>query len=466
MTEHAAKATPYPQDTTYPSWRTMLAFLIPLMLSNFLQSISATVSSIFLGQFVGVKALATVSVFFPVLFLMISFLIGIGNASTVLIGQAYGARDEKQLKIVVGTSLSFSFLLGVTVMAIGIVFDRPIFQLIGTPADIFDMVVGYAKLMFCGLPLLFPYIMYTTFLRGTGDSKTPFYFLVISTVLTVALTPWLVLGGLGLPSLGIYGPALAFIISDTVTLVLLLIYLERKKHPLRLDKQTMRHLKINPTILKLLFKIGIPTGFQMIMVSLSSIALVSLVNRYGSSAAAAFGAANQIISYVQMPAVSIGMTVSIFGAQAIGAGLVHRLQPILRTGIKLNLAVSGTLILAVYVTAKMLLSLFITEAETLSIAMNLLMLTLWSYLLFGLMNAITGIMRASGDVFWPTLLSVMNIWGIQVPVAYLLSQHSPLGLQGIWLSFPIAFAGGLLVQAVYYFFFWKNKEKTRLIQPM
>lgn len=451
-------------QTTNLSWKTMLVFLIPLMLSNFLQSISATISSILLGQFIGVQALAAVSVFFPVLFLMISFLIGIANASTVLIGQAYGARDDKQLKAVVGTSLFFSFLLGLALFGIGLGFGRSMFELIGTPADIFEMTLGYATIMFAGLPILFPYIMYTTFMRGTGDSKTPFYFLIISTGLTVTLTPWFVLGGSGIPSLGINGAALAFIIADAITLVLLLFYLERQKHPLRLDKETMRNMKLNPTILKLLFKIGIPTGIQMIMVSLSSIALVSLVNRYGSSAAAAFGAANQIISYVQMPAISIGMTVSIFGAHAIGAGLIHRLQAILLTGIKLNLAVSGILIVVVYVSAHMLLSLFITDAGTLSIAQHLLMLTLWSYLLFGLMHTITGIMRASGDVFWPTLLTVTNIWVIQVPVAYWLSQHSPLELEGIWLSFPIAFTVGLLLQTGYYVFFWKNKEKVRLIQ--
>lgn len=135
------------------------------------------------------------------------------------------------------------------------------------------------------------------------------------------------------------------------------------------------------------------------------------------------------------------------------------------TGIKLNLAVSGTLIIATYVSAKLLLSLFITEAESLYIALNFLLLTLWSYLLFGMMNSLTGIMRASGDVFWPTLLSILNIWGIQVPAAYLLSQFTPLGLAGIWLSFPIVFASGLTIQAIYYFFFWKNKEKARLIQP-
>jgi putative MATE family efflux protein len=450
-------------ETKAPSWQTMLAFLIPMMLSNFLQSISGTISSILLGQFIGVHALAAVSIFFPVLFFMISFIIGMGNASTVLIGQAYGARDERQLKAVVGTSLSFTFLLGVALAGLGIFFREKIFQAIGTPPDIFAIAVSYATCLFVGLPILFPYIMYTTFLRGTGDSKTPFYFLLISTGLTLMLTPVLTLGWLGFPRLGINGAAVSLIGAELITFILLLLYLQRIHHPLRLDKQAVRHLKINPAILKLMFKIGIPTGIQMIMISLSAIALMALVNQYGSNATAAYGAANQIISYVQMPAISIGMTVAIFGAQAIGAGKMNGLRHILHTGLKLNLVISGTLILCTYLFSKSILSWFITEKGALEIAMDLLVMTLWSYLLFGNMSVLTGMMRSSGDVFWPTLLSVLNIWCIQVPSAFLLSKFSPLGIKGIWLSYPLAFAGGLLAQTVYYHFFWKKKEKVRLI---
>lgn len=120
-------------------------------------------------------------------------------------------------------------------------------------------------------------------------------------------------------------------------------------------------------MLKLMFKIGIPTGIQMIMISLSAIALMALVNQYGSDATAAYGAANLIIGYVQMPAISIGMTVSIFGAQAIGAGQMNRLQHILQTGLKLNLVISGTLILCVYPSAQNILSWFITEEGALTV---------------------------------------------------------------------------------------------------
>ncbi|CEH30721.1 MATE efflux family protein [Aneurinibacillus migulanus] len=449
-------------DNSKPVWRVLFVFLIPLMLSNALQSISGTVSSIMLGRFIGVNALAAVSAFFPVFFFLISFVIGLGSASSVLIGQAYGAQNYERVRAVMGTTLTSTFILGSLLAITGGIFAEDMLRLIGTPANILNDSAAYARIFFYVLPIFFLYISYTTFIRGTGDSKTPFYFLIISTALTVALTPILVLGLFGFPELRINGAAWSNVIGSLLTFLIFLIYLHRVDHPLRFDRKALHHLKIDGEIFKLLIKIGIPTSVQMVLISLATIAVISFVNHYGSLATAAYGAVNQVASYVMMPAMSLGMAVSIFGAQAIGAGLFERLQKVLRAGIVLNYIIGGVLITLAYLFSQTILSLFIAETQTLELAHELLRITLWSYLIFGHASVMSGIMRSSGTVFWPTALSIISIWGVEVPVAYILSNR--IGIEGIWYAYPIAFAVNLLLQFGYYQFFWKKKRHTQLIQ--
>jgi len=442
-------------DDSKPIWRTMLLFLVPLMLANVLQSASGTFTSIFLGRMIGVRALAAASSMFPMLFFLISFFFGIASASTVLIGQAYGAHDQPRLSRAAGTTLMFAIVFGVVLGGIGFAFDRAMLKLIDTPPDVLDDAVRYANIVFLTLPVLFVYLGYTTFLRGIGDSRSPLIVLISSTSIAVVLTPLLIRGAFGHPGLGIIAAPISNIISTGTGLIGLLVFLERTDNPLALSK--LRHyLRLEIPLLRTLFRIGIPTGIQFVMVSLSEIAVLSFVNRFGSSATAAYGAVNQIVSYVQFPAISIGMTASIFGAQSIGAGRLDRLRKIVRAGVLLNYVIGGVLITIVYLLAREILSLFLTDQTTLNMARDLLSITLWSYVIFGNTSVLSGMMRSSGSVLWPTTIQICTIWGVEVPIAWVLS-HGPLGLRGVWIAYPIAFAVALSLQSLYYFGVWRRK---------
>lgn len=452
-----------PAGDARPIWRDMLYFLLPMMLGNALQSIGQLASSIVLGQWIGVAALATVAAFFPLFFLLVSFIIGLESGASILIGQAYGARDYERMKAVVGTTLTFTFLLAVALAVAGDLFAWDLLRLLGTPSNILPDSVTYARIMFTSLPVLFLYFGYTTFIRGTGDSRTPLYFLIVSTVLNLLLLPALVFGWAFLPRLGVYGSAYASVAATTIALAGLMVYLHRTGHPLRFDSSVARHLRLDPGLLRLLLRLGIPSSVNMILVSLSEIAVISLVNRFGSDATAAYGAVNQVASYVQMPAISLAMAVSIFGAQAIGAGRSDRLRSVIRSGVVLNYAIGGTLIVLVYAFSRDVLSLFLTDGGTLGIAHSLLMISLWSYLIFGNAQVISATMRSSGTVLWPMVFSVASIWAVQVPIAYLLSTHTSLGIEGIWVGYPAAFAASLGLQYAYYRLVWKRRRIARLV---
>ncbi|UOB81821.1 MATE family efflux transporter (plasmid) [Bacillus sp. ZJS3] len=445
------------------TWKSMSMFLVPLLLSNILQSVGQLFGMVVVGRWLGVNELAAISAFFPLFFLLVSFVIGIGSGSSILIGQAFGARNEERLKAIVGTTLTFTFIIGVILAIVGNVFALNIMRLMGTPDNIIDMSVHYARILFISMPVLFLYFSYTTFIRGTGDSKTPFYFLIVSTVLNIILLPILIFGWLGIPKLGVYGAAYASVISTIVTFIVMLIYLKKKNHPLQLDETVRKYLRMDWELLKLLLRLGIPASINMILVSLSEIAVIAFVNRFGSDATAAYGVVNQVASYVQMPAVSLGITVSIFAAQSIGAKQFNRLQEVIRAGIVMNYIIGGILIAFIYLFSREILSLFLTSPNTIEIAHSLVMITLWSYLIFGHAQIIGATMRASGTVLWPTMIGVVSIWLVEVPVAYYLSYHTNLGIKGIWIGYPAAFIVSLLLQYGYYKFSWKKKRISRLV---
>lgn len=446
-----------------PIWRSMAMFLIPLLLSNVLQSLGQLFGMVVVGRWLGMIELAAISAFFPLFFLLISFVIGIGSGSSILIGQAFGARNEERLKAIVGTTLTFTFVLGAILAVVGSMFAMDIMRLVGTPENIIDISVHYARILFISMPVLFLYFAYTTFMRGAGDSKTPFYFLIVSTGLNMIFLPILIFGWFGLPKLGVYGAAYASVISTIVTFIILLVYLRKTKHPLQFDATVRKYLRMDGELLKLLLRLGIPASINMILVSLSEIAVISFVNRFGSDATAAYGVVNQVASYVQMPAVSLGITVSIFAAQSIGANQFDRLQKVIRAGLVMNYVIGGILISFIYLFSKQILALFLTSQNTIDIAHSLIMITLWSYLIFGHAQIIGATMRASGTVLWPTIFAVISIWLVEVPVAYFLSYHTSLGIKGIWVGYPAAFIVSLLLQYGYYRLSWKKKRITRLI---
>ncbi len=444
-----------------PMWQILLVFLVPLMLSNVLQSASQTMASIWIGRLISTQALGAISAVFPIVFLLFSFVFGVSSGASVLIGQAFGAGDHHKVKKIAGTVIGAGLYLGIAVAIVGFFGSPVILAWLRTPPDIIAQSDAYARVLFLTMPVFFVYFVYATILRGTGDSTTPFYALIVSAVLAIAVTPLFIVGVFGLPKLGVVSAAVAGLIANSAALAWLLYYLARHDHPLKFDRETLEDMLIDWGILRSVVRIGVPTGIQVMMVSLAEIAVISFVNRFGSSATAAYGAVNQVVGYVQFPAISIGISASIFGAQCIGARREDKLGSVIRSAVGLNYVIGGVIIGLCYVFAWQILGWFITDSNTLKIAHELLMITLWSYLLFGNSAVLSGVMRGSGTVLWPTINGIVAIWGVEVPAAYILMHR--VGLDGVWLGYPIAYCVVLALQFGYYEFVWKRKTHERLV---
>ena len=450
-----------PTPSQRPLWQIYLIFLAPMVLSNFLQSFSGTLNGIYVGQLLGTQALAAVSGMFPVVFFFIALVIGLGAGASVLIGQAWGAGETALVKVITGSTLTLGAVIGLIAAVLGSVFARPAMLALGTPHDVLDEAVAYAQVMMLIMPLLLVFILFTQLLRGVSDTVSPLLALMVSTAVGLLLTPALILGWLGLPTMGIQSAALAGLAGNILAMLFLVLRLRHKKHVMAPDRELWAALRLNREILGKVLRIGLPTGLQMVVLSLSELVILALVNSHGSQATAAYGAVTQIVNYVQFPALSIAITASILGAQAIGAGRNERIGPILRTGLLINLCLTGALIVLGYGLSHWLLGLFITDVDARVRAEHLLHIMLWSILVFGFQAVVGGIMRASGVVLMPMAITVFCVLCIELPVAYALDAH--FGLEGVWMAFPVTYLAMLALQTGYYRFVWRHKQIQRLV---
>lgn len=449
-------AAPPPVTKAVPMWRSFLVFLAPMMLSNILQSLSGTLNSVFLGHMIGVGAMAAATVFFPVMFFFIAFIMGLSMGATVLIGQAFGRGDAERVRAIAGTTLSVILMAGVVVAILGGLFAGPLMAGLQTPEDIRGPATAYARIMMISMPVMFVFIFATSVLRGVGDTVTPLWTLALSTGVGLLITPALILGTGGLPQMGVASAAVASLISLLVAMTWLGFHLRGKKHVLAPDPALFKHLRIDPKLLALVLRMGVPGGVQMVIIAIAEIALLGLVNKYGSGATAAYGTINQVLAYVQFPAMSIGITASILGAQAIGAGRVHQLWAITRTGLLMNLVITGAGVVLVYLFSHAIVSAFITDPEVVKLTEHLLGIVLWSVVMFGWAVVFSSMMRASGTVLAPTALSITAILAVEIPVAMILSHT--IGIDGIWIAYPAAFCAMLAMQASWYGLVWRRKS--------
>ena len=448
-------------STPPPLWRTFLVFLLPMMLTNILQALFGTINNIYLGQMIGVDALAAVSVFFPVIYFLVAFVMGLSSGATVLVGQAFGAGEPDKVKSVVGTTLTVAMLLAAGIALFGGLFARELLVALATPPDILDAATSYARTMMITMPLTFAFILTSSMLRGVGDTLTPLFALMISTLIGLVVTPALIRGWLGLPQLGVASAAWASAVSSLLTLIWLNLHLRRRRHALAFDAAFLRAMRPNGGILRIVLRLGIPAALGMVVMSLAELVLLGLVNGFGSKATAAYGAVNQVLSYTQFPALSIGIAVSIFGAQAIGRGDAGQVGAIVGTGLKMNVVLTGGLVVLAYLFSRTLMGFFITDPAVLELAQGLLHIVLWSSVLFGMSTVFSGAMRAGGTVWIPLLISALVIALVEIPSAIVLSRL--IGIEGVWAAYPITFCTVFLLQMGYYLLVWRKQAVQRLI---
>lgn len=448
-----------PSATDRPLPLRFVLFLGPLVLTNVLQALAGTLNNIYLGRMLGAQAMASAVSFFPVFMFLLALVIGLGTGASILVGQARGAQDTARVQRIAGTVLLSGALLGGLIALPGLGAARPLMVALGTPAEVLPDAVVYARIMMAGLPVFFLSLLAAALLRGLGDSVTPLRALLVSCSASALLTPALIAGWLGLPRLGVASAALASVAATASGLAWLAWRLKARGHELA-GSALAGYVRLDAALLRTVVRLGVPTALFFLTGSLADMALLSLVNRHGVHATAAWGTVNQVIAYVLFPAMSIAIAASVFAAQAIGAGRLAQVPHVAQVGLVMNLLLTGSLAVLVALFAVPVAGLFVREPAVVELAAQALRLCVWGSVIFGLASVYSSVMRAAGTVRVPTLISLSCLALLMFPLGWAFGQA--LGLAAIWLAYPVTYGCALLLQALYYHGVWKRRPIHRL----
>jgi len=429
--------------------RTLFIFTLPILLGNVLQSVNGSINAIWIGKFLGAAALTGANNANIVMFLLLGSVFGITMASTVLIAQNVGAGNMAEAKRVTGTSATFFLTLAIVIAVFGFFAAPSVLDWMGTPGDAMGYGIDYLRVMFISIPASYAFFFISGALRGAGDSKTPFQFLLMAVTLDIALNPLFIFGWGPVPAFGIAGSALATLVSQTISLVMLLRHIYSTRNPLAIHAEERSLLAIDTKIVKALIFKGVPMGLQMIVLALSMVLFLRVVNRYGSDIAAAFAADMQLWTYVQMPALALGAAVSSMAAQNIGAGLWPRVSSVARYGIGFNFILTGVPVVLIYLAETQAVGLFLPAGSpSRDIAVHINHLILWSFPLFGISMVLSGVVRAAGAVIAPLVVLFLALLVVRMPLAEYSVLH--LGVDGVWWSFSISAIVAAALSSGYY----------------
>jgi putative MATE family efflux protein len=449
--------------TQAPIASALLLFAIPTLLSNILQSLNGSINAIWVGRFLGAQALAATANANLIMFLMYSVVFGFGMASTVVIGQAVGRRDMETARRAFGSAIGFCSMLGLGVATAGWLGAPALLRLLATPEGAFDMALTYLRVIFISMPASLLALMIMMGLRGAGDARTPLIFMIVSVAIDLILNPVLILGLGPVPAFGIAGSAAATAAAGFVSLIGVLAYIYAKDLSLRLRGHELRWLWPQADQLRVLVAKGLPMGLQMIVMSASGLVMIGLVNREGLMVTAAYGAAQQVWTYLQMPAMAMGAAVSAMAAQNIGASRWDRVGRITGYGLGYQLAITGSMIGIILLFHEALLSLFLgTNRAAIDAAWNMQLLATWSFLMFGCTMILFGVMRANGVVVAPLLILIFTLFGVRLGFYHL--AYPRLGADALWLSFPAGSSVSLTLAAMLYL--QGGWRKARLTTPV
>lgn len=428
-------------------------FTLPMLIGNVFQQLYNTVDSIIIGRFEGTDALAAVGASFPIIFLLVALLMGITMGATILISQYFGAKDFEMVKKTITTTYIFLFFASIFITIVGLLSSSHILRFLNTPESVLPHAQTYLNILFIGMVAMFGYNAISAILRGVGDSKTPLLFLVISSIINIALDLLFV----AVFRWGVAGVAWATVIAQTSSFAFGLFYLSYKKSILSVN---IRHLTFDKGIFAKSLKIGIPTGVQQTLFSLGLIAMQKMVNDFGANTMAAFTAAGRIDSFAIMPIMNFGTAVSTFVGQNIGAGKLHRVKKGYLTTVAMGTAVSLFVTLGLFIFGEALIRMFDSNPEVVQIGFRKIQIVSGFYAVVAIMFITTGVLRGAGDVLMPMVVSIVTLWLIRIPVAAYLSPR--LGSDGIWWSIPIGWIVGLILSVGYYSTgLWKNKAVVK-----
>lgn len=427
----------------------LMRFALPLLIGNLFQQAYNLADSIIVGRFIGAGALAAVGATGSVSFLFFSVCNGISSGGGIVTAQYFGAGDDDKVRRAIVNSAYIMFSLSVFMGLLAYVLTPGALGWMGTPADILPDSITYMRMMCLSVPLIGVYNYAASMLRALGDSRTPLYFLIVACLMNVALDLLFVL----VLGMGVFGAALATMISQLLAGVGCLAFARRSNPYFMLSR---REMTLDWAIIRHAVRLGLPLALQWSMIAVSTTALQSVVNRFGTATVAAFTATNRVDQLTQQPFSSLGMALSTFAGQNYGAGRLDRVRHGLRDGTIVMAVFSGIMLVVIQLLRMSIIRVFVSDAEVVSLGGRALALTSCFYIFLGTIFVTRGALNGVGDTLFSLINGVIEVLcRIFLPMGLILIPG--VGVWGIWWTAGLTWFVSA-VACLWRYFYWRNKK--------
>ena len=426
--------------TQGPILRTLVLFSLPALIGNLLQTVGGSINAIWVGQLLGETAIAATANANMIMFLMFGTVFGFGMATTIMVGQTFGARDLDGARRNFAAGIGFCTMLSLAIAILGWVYAEAVLKLMATPPEALPQALDYLQITFLSMPFAALSMMVSTGLRGAGDATTPMASMILTVALTALLNPLLILGFGPVPPLGIGGSALAGALASLAGAALMIATIYARDLPLRLRGAELGYLLPRRAQLSYIITKGVPMGAQTLLSSAAGLVMIGLVNREGMIATAAYGSALQLWNYIQMPAFAVGTAVATMVAQNIGARQYDRVGPITVAGIAATMTVTVVLTAVLLLFDRPILALFLgaSHSPAVELARHIQFICSGTFLVMGLTMVLFSTMRAFGAVITPMIIMFLALYPGRI--GFYMLAYPTIGAEALWWSYPVGSA--------------------------
>ena len=438
-------------------WKGIVSFTLPMLIGNIAQQLYSTVDSIVVGKYIGDNALASVGSAMPILNMLLVLFIGISSGAGIMVSQYYGARNRESLSKTIGTCITVTALACAILIAIATPFIRPVLVALNTPESILDGCTNYLTISLVGIAGLAYYNILSGIIRGMGDSFSALVYLLVATVINIALDIFFV----AVVQMGVGGVALATVIAQIISSILCLIKLSKMREFFDFG---WKYLKPVGSFVKTIIRLGIPSGLTQAIISSAMIVVQSLTNQFGELFIAANVVIMRVDGFAMMPNFSFGMALTTYAGQNVGAGLYDRVTKGAKQGTWIAVMCSAVITGVILLFGKGLMGVFTDTQELVDKSYYLMKILAAGYIAMAITQSLSGIMRGAGDTMTPMWISLLSTVILRVPLAYGISYITrtpelPIGRsECIQISLLISWVMGAVFTCIFYRLGkWKNK---------
>ena len=425
---------------------TLWKLALPIMIGNSMQVLYNLADTFWLGK-VGADAVASLSVGFPIVFLLISIGGGITVAGTTLVSQYKGAGDEERTNRVASQVLIFVMSLSIILSILGVKFNRQLLELIGTPANLLTTAESYLDIIMGGVSFMFLFFIFSALLRGYGDTKTPMRMIVASTILNIILDPFLIFGWGVFPRLEVLGAGIATVFSRAVAGLIGLIILMKGHKGIHLR---LKYLKPDWKYIKRIIKIGFPSAGEMSIRALGMTAMMGIVTNYGSAVVAAYGIGMRVLSVIMMPSRGFARAATTMVGQNLGAAKIERAEKSVWMSSALAFAILSIAGGLFFSFAGQIIAIFNNDPAVLAVGKNLIRVLSLSFGFIGIKIVLGGSFRGAGNTGIAMALAGVSLFVLRIPLTKLLADLLEWQAAGIWWGIAIESFLSALIAAIWF----------------